>query len=73
MADCLDDEINVSSGEYDAEVVFNLRGSFPGRTEAMHSIETLNLLIEATVWEIEGSAYDIVKRRLPTNDTDGNS
>ena len=73
MAGCLDDEIEVSAGEYDAEVVFNLRASFSGRMEAMSSIETLNLLIDATVWEIEGSAYDIVKRRLPTNDTDGNS
>ena len=73
MSGCLDDEVKVIAGDYDVELVFNLRCSFPNRTEAMSSIETLNLLIDATVWEIEGSAYDIVKHREPINETDGNS
>ena len=73
MTGCMDDAIEVSTGDYDVEVVFNLRSSFPNRQLAMSSIETLNLLLEATVWEIEGSAYDIVKQRQSPDDTNGNT
>ena len=73
MADCLDDEVRVSSGDYDVELVFNLRYSFTGRKEAMASIEELNDIIEDTGWEIEASAYDIVKHREPINADNGNS